>query len=141
MSGWRVQSSGRRHRQVLVDAREHHRLAEGVAPLRRRRLERRLAVGDPVRVAGEHLAHLVVVAARPTRAVRSAISSEHGCWPYGKSEAYSTCSGETWRKKSSRSIGLQADVSKKTPALPAKWRISAPRSAIPAWAMISCASG
>ena len=32
-----------------------------------------------------------------TRAVRSAISSELGCWPYGKSDAYSTCSGETWR--------------------------------------------
>ena len=42
---------------------------------------------------------------------------------------------------SSRSTGLQTEVSKKTPRLAAKRSASAARSAIPPWAMISCASG
>ena len=80
VSGWRVQRSGRRHRQVLVDPREHHRLAEGVAAGRGGRLERLLAVGDPVRVAGEHVADPVVVVARRRArcAARSAASSAAG---------------------------------------------------------------
>ena len=59
-----------RHREVLVDACQRHRLGEHVRALRLRRLERRLAVGDAVRVAGEHVHDLRLV--RPaTRAVRS----------------------------------------------------------------------
>ena len=51
-------------------------------PARLRRLERRLAVGDPVRVAGEHPRSCS--SSKPaTRAVRSAMSSEPGCCPYG----------------------------------------------------------
>src|SRR5712671_7355431 len=40
-----------RHREVLVNAGEGHRLREDVCSLWLRRLERRLAVGDPVSVA------------------------------------------------------------------------------------------
>ena len=42
---------------------------------------------------------------------------------------------------SSRSTGLQTEVSKKTPALPPKRSASAARSAMPPCAMISCALG
>ena len=55
-----------RHRDVLVDPRHRHRLLEDLGPLWLRRLERRLAVGDPVRVAGEDLAQLLL--AQPGRA-------------------------------------------------------------------------
>ena len=51
----------RRHREVLVDARERHRLRERLLPVGALRLERRLAVGDPVRVAGEHARSRVLV--------------------------------------------------------------------------------
>ena len=44
-------------------------------------------------------------------------------------------------RKSSRSTALQTEVSKKTPRFPAKHAARLPRSAIPAWAMISCAPG
>ena len=50
----------RRHRQVLVDARERHRLLEDVGPLRRRRLARRLSCCDAVRVRRKHPAHFVL---------------------------------------------------------------------------------
>ena len=45
------------------------------------------------------------------RAVLRAIMSAVGCWPYGKSEAKSACSGEKRRYTSSRSTGLHTDVS------------------------------
>jgi hypothetical protein len=61
----------RGHREVLVDAREAHRLLEGIDPFRRRRLERPLAVRDPIRVTGEHAQDLFVVQLRePRRAQR-----------------------------------------------------------------------
>src|SRR5919198_3714467 len=47
-----------RHREVLVDACEHERLLEDLRALRLRRLERRDAVGDPIRVPGEDLVQL-----------------------------------------------------------------------------------
>ena len=56
-----------RHRDVLVDARLRERLLERVGALRLRRLERLLAVCDPVRVAGEHVPQLPVVEARGAR--------------------------------------------------------------------------
>ncbi len=46
-----------------MDARLRERLRERLDPLRRRRLERLLAVGDPVRVAREHVPHLALVEA------------------------------------------------------------------------------
>ena len=76
----------RRHREVLVDARERHRLRE-----RRRRRSavgrlwrRRLAVGDPVRVAGEHL-RASASSSKPATlrgAQRDQRASSAG-WPYG----------------------------------------------------------
>ena len=53
-----------RHRDVLVNARLRERLLEDVGALRLRRLERLLAVRDPVRVAREHVPQLPVVEAR-----------------------------------------------------------------------------
>ena len=41
------------------------------------------AVGERVRVAGEHRAQLVVVVARRARAVFTASRSDDGCCPYG----------------------------------------------------------
>ena len=49
-----------------MDARERHRLLQDGGALRLRRLERRLAVRDPVRVAGEHVGDLRLV--RPASA-------------------------------------------------------------------------
>ena len=51
----------RRHGQVLVDPGERERLREEVGALRRGRRERRLAVGDPVRVRVQHVADLLLV--------------------------------------------------------------------------------
>ncbi len=69
-----------RHREVLVNACERHRLLEDVRALRPRWLERWLAVCDAVRVPREHLDDLLF--RRPAaRAVRSEISNDCGCSP------------------------------------------------------------
>ena len=67
VSGCLVHRERRRHRQVLVDPGECHRLREGAPADRPRRLERSLAVRDPVRVAREHHPKLALVEARELR--------------------------------------------------------------------------
>ena len=120
VSGCRVQSSGVAIERYWWMRAKRHRLRERLAARRRARLERRLAVGDPVRVAGEHRAQL-----RPRRARRSApcaarSGASSAAGRTGSRRRRATCSGETRWKRLSRSIGLQTEVSKKTPALPPK---------------------
>ena len=58
------------------------RLRERLDPLRLRRLERLLAVGDPVRVAREHVPDLALVEAGRLRGAQRE-EDRAGCWPYG----------------------------------------------------------
>ena len=133
----------RRHREVLVDARERHRLRERV---RRRVGSRAARAAARRRRSGSPLPASMVAQLRPRRTRPGArCAARSGATPAagrtGSPRRRATCSGETWRKKSSRSIGLQTEVSKKTPAGRRSARRGAARSAMPAWAMISCASG
>ena len=131
----------RRHREVLVDPRERERLREEVLALRLRRLERRLAVGDPVRVrvracrgSAPRRARRSARCAARSAATRAAVRTD------SRTRRRSAPAARAGRS-SSRSIGLQTEVSKKTPRLPEKWPARLARSAMPACAMISCASG
>ena len=111
------------------------------APLRLARLERRLAVGDPRCRPPEHVAKLLLVEPGLERRRGGRGGASPAAARRGSRTRRATCSGEMRPNMSSRSIGLQTDVSKKTPGRPVKQSESAARSAMPACAMISCASG
>ena len=141
VSCWRAKSSGiaiERYWWMRASAIGCSRTSRA---LRLRRLERRLAVGDPVRVAREHLDDLLLgeAGARARCAARSGATAAAA--RTGSRTRRRSARAARDGRSSSRSIGLQTEVSKKTPALPAKWPASPERSAMPACAMISCASG
>jgi hypothetical protein len=111
---------------------EDHRLCERVAALRRGRLERRLAVGDAVRVAGEQPADLVIGQAGDARGAQRD-QERRGLLPVGGSRRRRAPARARpgSRSRAGRS-GSRPRCSKNTPALPAKCSISAARSAFPA---------
>ena len=113
----------RRHREVLVDAREHIGCVNVARAPRRRRLERRLAVGDPVRVAGRACSRICSSSKPAMRAVRER-DQQRVRLPTVRVVATRRrpAPAATRRKKSSRSTGLHDEVSKKTPRCPAKQR-------------------
>ena len=108
----------RRHREVLVDAREIVGCASIVAALRLRRLERRLAVGDARRVAREQVARSR--ARRSRRAVPCAAPSA-ASWAAGRTDSptrrRSAPAASAGRSRAGRSA-LHTEVSKKTPGMP-----------------------
>ena len=71
-----------RHREVLVDPRELHRLRR-TSPRRRGLVGSgsSLAVGERGWRSGEHAAELLLVDTRRRCALRSAMKSDAGCWP------------------------------------------------------------
>ena len=94
---------------------------------------------DPVRVAAEDLDDLLL--GQPgVRAVRSESSSDCGC-AVGVVGRVEDLLGRHEVEEAQQVDGLHTEVSKKTPGVPAKWPARPQRSAIPACAMISCASG
>ena len=109
--------------------------------LRLRRRERRLAVRDPVRVAREHVEDLRLGQAGDARGAQRDQERLRLHARTGSRRRRRSAPAARGGRSSSRSIGLQTEVSKKTPALPAKWPARPERSAIPACAMISVASG
>ena len=114
-----------RHREVLVDARERHRLLRG-----RRR---------PAAATARAAARRSRSGSRSPRASRrSAARSGRRCAPCGARAGATAAASRTGSprhrrsapaarggRSSSRSMGLQTEVSKKTPVLPAKWPASA----------------
>ena len=140
VSGCRVQSSGvaiERYWWIRAKAIGCEKVS---LPVRRARLERRLAVGDPVRVAGEHVRSCVVVEPGDERgaqrdqerrrllAVRVVGGVEH---LLGRDEAV-----EVEQVDRAPDRGVEEDA-----GLAGEVAASAARSAMPAWAMISCAPG
>ena len=132
----------RRHREVLVDARERHRLLRACrrpAAATARAAARRRRSGSRCRRACSRDLRLVEAGERAPCGARSGATA--AACRTGSRRRRRPAPARRAGRSSSRSIGLQTEVSKKTPALPAKWPASPARSAMPAWAMISCASG
>ena len=137
-SGWREEKR-HRHREVLVDARLGERLSRmsepcgcdgssGSSPPRsgsRCRRTCRAAAVVEARGAGDARARAEASRAAGRRVVRGVDDLLRRHEP----------------QQPSRSIALQTEVSKKTPRLPAKRCARLARSAMPAWARISCAPG